>query len=89
VITNTSTGYWVLLPLGVSVGASVIAMSFGNLASRVAKYALPLDHEVFFNADGSSNIHSINKYRDSTEIMFFNTMIHAYLDGIRMNRNNT
>jgi hypothetical protein len=77
--------YWMLLPVSASIGASIIAMGFGLLSSRLARYALPVSYEVFFKANGSRNIDNINAYRDSTEIMFFNSMIRFYLDSIRAN----
>lgn len=77
--------YWIVFPLGTSVGASIAAMIFGIIASRVAKYALPIGDRLFFRANGSKNTENLDKYRDSTQIIFFNTMIDAYLDSIRAN----
>jgi hypothetical protein len=77
--------YWIVFPLGISVGASIAAMIFGIIASRVAKYALPIGDQVFFKANGLKNTEVLDSYRESTEIIFFNTIIDAYLDSIRAN----
>jgi hypothetical protein len=58
-------------------------MVFGLRASRLAQYNLPIGETRFYKPDGSKDTEMVNAYRDSTEIMFFNTMISAYLVSIR------
>jgi hypothetical protein len=62
--------YWIVFPVGISVGASITAMIFGIIASRVAKYALPIGDRLFFRANGLKNTENLDKYRDSTELIF-------------------
>lgn len=51
----------------------------GPAPSRLASMICQLDTNTqFFNADGSRITANVNAYGDSTEIMFFNTLIDAY-----------
>src|SRR5688572_23463109 len=61
--------YWILLPLGISIGFSIATMGFGLYASRLAKYELPIAHKEFFNDDGTKKTDLLDAYRDSSEIM--------------------